>query len=101
LSQFLYGIEGDLVAPDSLGRAPVEIVAERSYVDSIVDRRLDRVWLRRDISTAFSVLIVFGHAIIVASVARLINGKSPVRRQGFSIQEHCHRPKICGENTIG
>jgi len=63
------------VASDSLGRGPAEIVAERGYVDSIVDRRLDRVWLRRDISTAFFVLIVFGHAIIVASVARLINGK--------------------------
>jgi len=66
------------VASDSLGRGPAEIVAERGYVDSILGRRLDRVWLRRDISTAFSVLVLFGHAIIVASVARLINGKSPV-----------------------
>jgi hypothetical protein len=78
LSQFLCGIEGYLVASDSLGRGSVEIVAERGYVNPILDRRLDRVWLRRDISTAFSVLILFGHAITVASVARLINGKSPV-----------------------
>ena len=63
------------MASDSLGRGSAEIVAERGYVDSIVDRRLDRVWLRRGNSTAFSVLILFGHAIIVASVARLINGK--------------------------
>ena len=90
------------MASDSLGRGPAEIVAERGYIDSIVDRRLDRVWLRRNTSTAFSVLVLFGHTTIVTSVARLINGKkSPIRREGFSIQKHWYRPKICGEKTIG
>lgn len=77
------------MASDSLGRGPAEIVAERGYVDPILDRRLDRVRLRRDISTAFSVLVLFGHAIIVASVACRINRKGPVRREGFSIQKPC------------
>jgi hypothetical protein len=92
LSQFLCGIQGNLVASDSLGRGPAEIVAERGYVDSIVDRRLDRVWLRRDTSIAFSLLIVFGHAIIVVSVAWRINRKSLVRRQASLIQEQLSRP---------
>ena len=67
------------MASDSLGRGPAEIVAEHGYVDSIVGRRLDRVRLRRDIATAFFVLVVFGHAIIVVSAAWRINRKSPVR----------------------